>query len=93
MPIAAAVTAVVVLVLGNTRQLPVPATALATLTVLASVARTALTFREVRVAAETRAQAVTDELTGLGNRTACWTAGCSAGSPRCSARADCRRAG
>ncbi|HEX6756055.1 MAG TPA: EAL domain-containing protein [Mycobacteriales bacterium] len=67
-PISAAVTAVVVLVLGNTRQLPELATTLATLTVLASVARTALTFREVRVAAETRAQAVTDELTGLGNR-------------------------
>jgi diguanylate cyclase (GGDEF)-like protein len=67
-PVSAAVTAVVVLALGNTRQLPVLATALATLTVLASVARTALTFREVRVAAETRAQAVTDELTGLGNR-------------------------
>jgi diguanylate cyclase (GGDEF)-like protein len=67
-PTGAAVTALAVLVLGNSRHLPAPATALATLTVLASVTRTALLFREVRVAAETRTQAVTDELTGLGNR-------------------------
>jgi diguanylate cyclase len=38
--------------------------------VLLSVARTALTFREVRHLAETRRQALTDDLTGLPNRRA-----------------------
>ena len=50
--------------------LPVPpvATVLATATLLTAVARTGLTFRDVRAAAEDRQLAVTDELTGLGNR-------------------------
>jgi diguanylate cyclase (GGDEF)-like protein len=36
--------------------------------VLAALARTALTFRDVRALADSRRQARTDELTGLGNR-------------------------
>jgi diguanylate cyclase (GGDEF)-like protein len=46
------------------------AVALALAAVLLSVARTAITFREVRHLAETRLQAVTDDLTGLPNRRA-----------------------
>ena len=46
---------------------PLPYT-LALLTLLAAVARTAMTFREVRALAETRVQAHTDELTSLANR-------------------------
>ena len=38
------------------------------LTVLTAFARTALTFRDVRALADTRRQALTDELTGLANR-------------------------
>jgi diguanylate cyclase (GGDEF)-like protein len=43
---------------------------LATAAVLVSVARTGLTFREVRQLAESRQQALTDDLTGLANRRA-----------------------
>jgi diguanylate cyclase len=42
----------------------------ATTAVIASIARTALTFREVSQLGETRRQALTDELTGLPNRRA-----------------------
>ena len=49
------------------------AVALATPTVLAAVVRAALTFREVRSLAESRRQAHTDELTGLGNRRLVYT--------------------
>jgi diguanylate cyclase len=41
---------------------------LAAATILLALARTALTFREVRALADSRRQALTDELTGLGNR-------------------------
>ena len=47
---------------------PLAATCLALAAVLAALARTGLTFREVRALAESRRQARTDELTGLPNR-------------------------
>jgi diguanylate cyclase (GGDEF)-like protein len=46
------------------------ATVLASAAILLSVVRTTLTFREVRQLAETRRQALTDDLTGLPNRRA-----------------------
>ena len=57
-------------VLFHATRTPTPliATLLALTAVLAALARTALTFREVRALAESRHQARTDELTGLPNR-------------------------
>jgi diguanylate cyclase (GGDEF)-like protein len=57
-----------VLVLAHFQPISTLAVMLATGTLLAVVARTALTFREVRLLAESRRQALTDDLTGLGNR-------------------------
>ncbi len=62
------VSSLFVLVLGYYHPIPTLAVALATGCVLAGTARTALTFQEVRSLAESRRQAHTDELTGLGNR-------------------------
>ena len=44
--------------------------ALATLTLLLAAARTLVTFRQVQRLSDARRQAITDELTGLGNRRA-----------------------
>jgi diguanylate cyclase (GGDEF)-like protein len=63
-----ALSSIGVLVLGNFRQVSVLAVGLATGTLFAVVVRTAVTFREVRALTESRRQARTDELTGLGNR-------------------------
>jgi diguanylate cyclase (GGDEF)-like protein len=57
-----------VLIYGNVAGLNVAALALGSATIVAALARLALTFREVRALAETRRQATTDELTGLANR-------------------------
>ena len=46
------------------------AAALAALTILTGIVRTTLTLREVRALAESRRQAMTDDLTGLANRRA-----------------------
>jgi diguanylate cyclase len=46
----------------------VSATVLAVLTLLAAAVRIGLAFRELQLLDEARAQAITDELTGLGNR-------------------------
>jgi hypothetical protein len=53
--------------LGEEHQIAI---ALATAAVVLSVARTTMTFREVRQLGETRRQALTDDLTGLPNRRA-----------------------
>jgi len=53
--------------LGATHRIAV---GLAAAAVLLSVARTAMTFREIRLLGETRRAALTDELTGLPNRRA-----------------------
>ena len=67
-PMLATLTAVVVLVISSFSQLPVPVVALATFTLLLAAARTFASFRHVQRLFDARHQAVTDELTGLGNR-------------------------
>jgi diguanylate cyclase (GGDEF)-like protein len=68
MPSLFALSSIGVLVLGNFQPISQLAVVLATGTLLAVVLRTAITFREVRLLAESRRQALTDDLTGLGNR-------------------------
>ena len=63
-----ALAALVLLLLGYTRQGDALAGALAFGAVLAALARTVLTFRELQGLADSRRQARTDELTGLPNR-------------------------
>ena len=58
------------LVYGHFVSLPTLSVVLAAATLLASMAKAALTFREVRALADSRRQALTDELTGLANRRA-----------------------
>jgi diguanylate cyclase (GGDEF)-like protein len=70
LPLAANVASLVVLALGWGDQMPVVAAWLAIGCVLAAIARTAVTFREVRALNEVRQQARTDELSGLPNRRA-----------------------
>ena len=67
-PMLATLTAVVVLVISSSSQLPAPVVALATFTLLLAAARTFASFRQVQRLFDARRQAVTDELTGLGNR-------------------------
>jgi diguanylate cyclase len=63
-----ALSSIGVLVLAHFQPISTLAVSLATGTLLAVVVRTALTFREVRLLAESHRQALTDDLTGLGNR-------------------------
>ena len=69
-PSLSTVVAVAVLTSSALRDGHRLAVGLASAAVLASVLRTALTFREVRQLAETRHQAITDDLTGMPNRRA-----------------------
>jgi diguanylate cyclase (GGDEF)-like protein len=69
-PALATVTAVVALVISSIAQLPVAVVALATLTLGLAAARTFIAFGQVRRLSNAARQAVTDELTGLGNRRA-----------------------
>jgi diguanylate cyclase (GGDEF)-like protein len=57
-----------VLVNGNVNEMNLVAMALAAATVVAVLLRLALSFHDVRALNESRRQATTDELTGLGNR-------------------------
>ena len=70
LPLTAVMSSLVVLAIGWGDQLPDVAAWVAIACVLAAVARTAVTFREVRAFNEVREQARTDELTGLANRRA-----------------------
>ena len=70
LPLACNVASLVVLAVGWGEQLPVAAAWLSIGCVLAAIARTAITFREVRAFNEIQHQARTDELTGLANRRA-----------------------
>ncbi|RBY95080.1 GGDEF-domain containing protein [Blastococcus sp. TBT05-19] len=70
LPLVCNVASLVVLAVGWGDQLPVAAAWLAIGCVLAAVARTGVTFREVRAFNEVKEQARTDELTGLPNRRA-----------------------
>ena len=67
-PMLATLAAVAVLVISAFGQLPAAVVALATFTLLLAAARTFVSFRHVQRLSDARHQAVTDELTGLGNR-------------------------
>ena len=67
-PTLATLTAVVVLVISSVGGLSVVAVALATFTLLLAAGRTFVSFRQVQRLSDAHRQAVTDELTGLGNR-------------------------
>jgi diguanylate cyclase (GGDEF)-like protein len=69
-PLACNLASLMVLAVGYGDQLPAAAAWLAVGCVVAALARTAITFREVRAFNEVREQARTDELTGLPNRRA-----------------------
>ena len=64
----ATVTAVVVLVISSIEQLSIVIVALAAFTLGLAAVRTLVGFRQVQRHSDARRQAVTDELTGLGNR-------------------------
>ncbi|MCW3006736.1 MAG: diguanylate cyclase/phosphodiesterase [Solirubrobacterales bacterium] len=68
MPGAFLLAALVILVVDHYHPFPSLAVALAALTMIAGFARMAVAFRDIRASAETRHQAVTDELTNLPNR-------------------------
>ena len=68
LPLLFAGAALGLLVANDLVPINLAALVLAAATMLAAGARTALTFREVRTLADTRRQALTDELTGLPNR-------------------------
>jgi diguanylate cyclase (GGDEF)-like protein len=70
LPLACHLASLVVLAIGWGDELPAPAAWLAIGCALAAIARTAITFREVRAFNEVREQARTDELTSLPNRRA-----------------------
>ena len=67
-PMVATLTGLVVLVISSFSQLPAAVVALATFTLVLAAARTFMSFRQVQRLFDARRQAVTDELTGLGNR-------------------------
>jgi len=70
LPLVCNVASLVVLAMGWGDTLPVASAWLAISCVVAAIARTAITFREVRAFNEVKMQASTDELTGLANRRA-----------------------
>src|SRR4051794_2330486 len=67
-PFGFAIAALSVLVYAGLQRAPAVSVMLAAGAVLASMARTALTFSDIRRLAEVRRQATTDDLTGLPNR-------------------------
>jgi diguanylate cyclase (GGDEF)-like protein len=70
LPLTSILASLALLAAGWGDQLPTPAAWLAIACVVAAIARTAVTFREVRTYNEVKQQARTDELTGLANRRA-----------------------
>jgi diguanylate cyclase (GGDEF)-like protein len=70
LPVASTATALLLLVLGQGTALHPTTVALAAGTIVVALIRLAVTFREVVSLAESRELALTDELTGLGNRRA-----------------------
>jgi hypothetical protein len=70
LPVASTATALILLVLGQGTDLHPTTVALAAATIVVALVRLAVTFREVVSLADSRELALTDELTGLGNRRA-----------------------
>jgi diguanylate cyclase len=70
LPVASTATALLLLVLGQSTDLHPTTVVLAAATIVVALIRLAVTFREVVSLAESRELALTDELTGLGNRRA-----------------------
>jgi diguanylate cyclase len=70
-PVTASFICLGVLVAASAAALPITAVGAATAGMVAAIARTAVTFRLVRSAAEHRQAARTDDLTGAANRRAC----------------------
>jgi diguanylate cyclase (GGDEF)-like protein len=70
LPLICNVASLAVLAAGWGDSLPVASAWLAIACVVAAIARTGITFREVRAFNEVKQQALTDELTGLANRRA-----------------------
>ncbi len=68
LPTLATLSAVVVLVISSFAHLAPPVIALATLTLLLAAARTFMSFRQTQRLSVVHHQALTDDLTGLGNR-------------------------
>jgi diguanylate cyclase (GGDEF)-like protein len=66
-PMLATLTSVAILAIFSVNRSPV-VMSLATLTLLLAIARTFVSFRQVQRLSDARRQAVTDDLTGLGNR-------------------------
>ena len=69
-PVLWTIAALGLLAYGAVASISPAAVVLATLTILTGIWRTTLTLREVRALAESRRQAMTDDLTGLANRRA-----------------------
>jgi diguanylate cyclase (GGDEF)-like protein len=69
-PVISSLVAVSLLVFANSHRLHPIAVILAAGTIIAALGRLIVTFREVRTLAHSRQLALTDELTGLGNRRA-----------------------
>ena len=74
-PAVATMAALVVLVASSQARVLTLAVVLAAATLLAATARTQVAFRELLRLADVRRQAITDELTGLPNRRALYSAG------------------
>ena len=70
LPVASTAAALLLLVLGQGKELHPTTVVLAAATIVVALARLGVTFREVVSLAESRELALTDELTGLGNRRA-----------------------
>ena len=68
--VASTLTAVAVLCVGAGPGIPLLAVVLATITLIGAAGRFAVSFHEISLLAESRHQAMTDDLTGLANRRA-----------------------
>jgi diguanylate cyclase (GGDEF)-like protein len=77
-PLLATIVATLVLVVGSLGQVSMAAIALATITLGLVALRTLISFRQVQRLSDAHHQAITDELTGLGNRRCLFESGARA---------------